>query len=124
MAVSETLRPKGPAQHARTGCRSVSDTAIGLNAKCARRYAASVWKLVVVLTLCTVGLHSEVRPEDLCRVLSRPKDFAGKLITIRASARPTIHGTYLNQPECGGSILVVLPEEIAGYRGSVHPVKD
>jgi len=35
-----------------------------------------------------------------------------------------MHGTYLKQPGCAGSILVVLPTEIAHYRGSVRPVKD
>jgi len=35
-----------------------------------------------------------------------------------------MHGTYLKQRECAESILVVLPEQIAGYRGSVRVVKD
>ena len=35
-----------------------------------------------------------------------------------------MHGTYLRLPECAESILIVLPEEIPHYRGSVHSVKD
>jgi hypothetical protein len=67
-----------------------------------------------------VHLHGE----DLCEVLARPKDFARKLITVRASVTPTMHGTYLWQSGCADSILVVLPEEIPHYDGSVRLVKD
>jgi hypothetical protein len=77
-----------------------------------------------MLALCGAGLFSGVQAEDLCRVLARPKDFAGKSLTIRAAVRPTMHGTYLHQPGCADSILAVLPEEIPGYRGSVRLVKD
>jgi hypothetical protein len=80
--------------------------------------------LAVILALSTSALAFEIRAEDLCGVLAHPQDFAGKSLTIRASVKPTMHGTYLNQPGCTDSLLIVLPEEIPSYLGSVLTVKD
>src|SRR5262249_40994860 len=52
------------------------------------------------------------------------RTFVQKLITVRASVKPTMHGTYLGQPGCADSILVVLPEGIPHYVYSVQLVKD
>jgi hypothetical protein len=97
------------------------------NGQCARSYATGVRKWVVILVLCIAGVPCEVRAEDLCSVLARPKDFAGRFLSIQASVKPTMHGTYLKQPGCADSILVVLPEEIAhlsrfGEPGEGHPI--
>ena len=81
-------------------------------------------KLVVTLALYVAGLALGSHAEDLCKVLDRPQDFAGRMLSIRASVKPTMHGTYLKQPQCPNSILLLLPEEIPNYRGPVRPVKD
>jgi hypothetical protein len=81
-------------------------------------------RLAAILALSISALAFEVRAEDLCKVLAHPQDFAGKSLTIRASVKPTMHGTYLNQSGCTDSLLIVLPEEIPNYRGSVLTVKD
>jgi hypothetical protein len=80
-----------------------------------------VRKFLILLACLTAGT---LNAEDLCKVLARPMDFAGDVISIRASVKATMHGTYLRQSHCADSILVVLPEEILQYRGSVHTVKD
>jgi len=80
--------------------------------------------LLAILALVSSALVFEVRAEDLCRILARPQEFTGKVLTIRATVKPTMHGTYLKQSGCADSILVVLPEEIPNYRGSVRTLQD
>lgn len=81
-------------------------------------------KLIVILAISSTELALESHAEDLCRVLARPQNFAGKMLTIRAFVKPTMHGTYLKQPGCSDSLFLVLPEEIPKYRGAVRTVKD
>ena len=62
--------------------------------------------------------------DDSCAVMERPKDFARKFVSIRATVTPTMHGTYLVAAGCAVSLIVVLPEEIPKYRGTVKTIKD
>jgi hypothetical protein len=60
---------------------------------------------------------------DLCAALMA-KYGPGEAVAIRAVLQATMHGTYLADHDCVTSLLVVLPEEIPGYRGPVRTVKD
>jgi integrase len=80
--------------------------------------------VVLVMALYSVGFTLSGQAEDLCRILARPQDFAGRTISIRASVQPTMHGTYLKQAGCDDSVLLVLPEELPNYRGPVRVAKD
>jgi hypothetical protein len=80
--------------------------------------------LLAISALGSIGLAFGGEPQDLCRVLANPQNFAGKLITFRASVIATMHGTYLKQPGCSDSVFMALPQEIPNYHGSVRPVTD
>jgi hypothetical protein len=64
---------------------------------------------------------------DLCRVLAKLGEsgkYAGKVIEVQGTVKPLMHGTYLNQDGCDRTSLLVLPEEIPNYKGSVKVLKD
>ena len=49
---------------------------------------------------------------DLCRVIEGAQKYAGMEITVRATIRSSMHGTYLTQNGCGEALLIALPSEI------------
>jgi hypothetical protein len=59
----------------------------------------------------------------LCVVLNA-KHSPAETVAIRAVLHATTHGTYISDDDCPSSLLLVLPEEIPGYRGPVKEVKD
>jgi len=61
---------------------------------------------------------------DLCHVLDEPGKYAGKIVELQGSIKPLMHGTYLNQAGCDRALLLVLPEEIPNYKGSVKVLRD
>jgi len=66
--------------------------------------------------LFVVALGSVVASEgptvvNLCRVLEAPAKYAGTEITVRATIRPSLHGTYLSQTGCDEVLFMALPAE-------------
>jgi hypothetical protein len=59
----------------------------------------------------------------LCALL-KEQQRPTQIITLRAVVRPTMHGTYLSQNGCESSLLLVLPDEVPGYRGPVKTITD
>jgi hypothetical protein len=68
-------------------------------------------------------LLAAAQADNLCAVLNREYGRV-QTIEIRAVLKSAMHGTYLSQDGCDRSLLLVLPEEIPGYKGPVKTVKD
>jgi hypothetical protein len=75
---------------------------------------------LVMLALPVLGTRGV---NGLCALLNA-KHSLGETVAIRAVLHATIHGTYLTDHDCASSLLLVLPDEIPGYRGPVKTVKD
>jgi len=80
----------------------------------------------VLLSAVLVQMAFAASPErvDLCRVLDEPGKYAGKMVEVQGSVKPLMHGTYLNQAGCDRALLLVLPEEIPNYKGSIKVLRD
>ena len=61
---------------------------------------------------------------DLCQVLRSPAMYDGKEITVRATVRPSMHGTYLGQAGCDEVLFVVVPTEIPNSKAEPEVEKD
>ena len=59
---------------------------------------------------------------DLCKVLATPAKYAGTEITVRASIRPSMHGTYLSQEGCDD--VLALPTEIPNRKSGPKVERD
>jgi hypothetical protein len=61
---------------------------------------------------------------DLCKVLATPAKYAGTEITVRATIRSSMHGTYLSQTGCDDVLFMALPAEIPNRKGGPEVEKD
>jgi len=48
----------------------------------------------------------------LCRVVEAPDKYANAEISVRATLKTSMHGTYLGQSGCDGVLFIALPSEI------------
>ena len=80
----------------------------------------------ILLAAVFIPMAFAASPErvDLCRLLDDPGKHAGKVVEVQGFVKPVMHGTYLNQGGCNQALLLVLPEEIPKYKGSVQVLKD
>lgn len=60
----------------------------------------------------------------LCKVLATPAKYAGTEITVRATIRSSMHGTYLSQTGCDDVLFMALPAEIPNRKGGPEVEKD
>jgi hypothetical protein len=61
---------------------------------------------------------------DLCKVLATPAKYAGTEITVRATMRSSMHGTYLHQAGCEEVLFMALPTEIPNRKGGPEVEQD
>ena len=80
--------------------------------------------LLLCIVLAPVAIAAEAIAIDVCATLRDPAKVAGKNVLVNGFIKPLMHGTYLKQPKCNGSILLVLPEEVPNYKGGIKVVKD
>jgi hypothetical protein len=70
------------------------------------------------------SISLSVERVSLCKLLDEPNKYAGKFVEVKGYIKPIMHGTYLKQDNCEQGIMIVLPEEIPHYKGTVVLVKD
>lgn len=80
----------------------------------------------ILLAAVFIPMAFAASPErvNLCKLLDDPGKHAGKMVEVQGFVKPLMHGTYLNQGGCDQALLLVLPEEIPKYNGSVKVLKD
>jgi len=61
---------------------------------------------------------------DLCKVLEAPAKYAGTEITVRATIKPSMHGTYLSQAGCDEVLFMALRTEIPNRKGGLEVEQD
>ena len=81
-------------------------------------------RILSALMLIPIALALSAERVSLCQIFEEPSKFAGKIVELNGYIKPLMHGTYLKQEGCDQGILIVLPEEIANYKGSIRLVKD
>jgi hypothetical protein len=79
-----------------------------------------------VLSIVLLGPAAAEGPMvvDLCKVLATPAKYAGAEITVRATIRSSMHGTYLSQAGCDDVLFMALPAEIPNRKGGPEVERD
>jgi len=69
---------------------------------------------VVFMLMAMAGTASskDTITVGLCRVVEAPDKYANAEISVRATLKTSMHGTYLGQSGCDGVLFIALPSEI------------
>jgi hypothetical protein len=69
--------------------------------------------LFLLIGMAVAASAKDTITVDLCRVVEAPGKYANTEISVRATLKTSMHGTYLGQSSCDGVLFIALPSEIA-----------
>jgi hypothetical protein len=69
--------------------------------------------VLILVAVSGIASSKDTTMVGLCRVIEAPDKYANAEISVRATLKASMHGTYLGQSGCDGVLFIALPSEIA-----------